>query len=45
MLSEELCKMFSHFNVSSNNRDDEIHEIFRCFNASLNNKDDNYVER
>ncbi len=45
MLSEELHKMFNHFNVSSNNKDDEIREIFKHSSASSNNKDDNYVER
>ncbi len=45
MLNEELCEMFSHFSVSSNNRDDEIREVFRRSSASLNNRDDNYVER
>ncbi len=45
MLSEELREMFSHSNVSSNNKDDEIHKTFRCFSASSNNRDDNYVER
>jgi len=45
MLSEKLCKIFSCFNVSLNNKNDEIHEIFRCFNTSLNNRNDNYVKR
>ncbi len=45
MLNEELCKMFSRFNVSSNNRNDKIREIFKRFSASSNNKNDNYVER
>ncbi len=45
MLSEELHEIFSHFSVSSNNKDDEIHEIFKHFNASSNNRNDNYVKR
>ncbi len=45
MLSEELHKMFSRFNVNSNNRNNEIHEIFKCSSASSNNRNDNYVER
>jgi len=45
MLSEKLCKMFSHFNVNSNNKNDEIHDIFKRSSASLNNRNDNYVER
>jgi len=45
MLSEELHKMFSCFNVNSNNRNNEIHEIFKCSSASSNNRNDNYVER
>ncbi len=45
MLSEELCKMFSRFNVNSNNKDDEIRKTFKRSSASLNNRNDNYVER
>ncbi len=45
MLNEELHEMFSHFSVSSNNRDNEIHEIFKRSSTSSNNKDNNYVER
>ncbi len=45
MLSEELCEMFNHFNVNSNNKNDEIRKIFKRSSASSNNRNDNYVER